>query len=120
LTQTDLARLLGVEDDWVLFWEREASPLPTSYLSELGAMGLDTARLAHGQPGVWFSGADLPDERLLRYCWQGLAGETKTQLRSVLREEIIEFAEPLADNGVVVFEDAVSDTLPPPKPKPER
>jgi len=68
-----------------LDWEREAFPLPSSYLSELAEIGLDTARLTLGAPGVWLPGSLLPDERLLRYCWQGLPVEVKAALLGQLR-----------------------------------
>jgi len=73
LTQTDLALLLSVDAEWVFLWEREALPLPSSYLCELVEIGMDTVRLALGAPGVWLPGSLLPDARLLRYCWRGLS-----------------------------------------------
>jgi len=84
LTQTDLALLLAVDAEWVLDWEREALALPSSYLSELAEIGMDTARLTLGAPGVWLPGSLLPDERLLRYCWQGLPQATKDRLQATL------------------------------------
>jgi len=84
LTQADLAQLLGVDAVWVRAWETERHPLPSSYLYELGAMGMDTARLTLGQPGVWLPDSLLPDARLLRYCWRGLPVEVKALLRGKL------------------------------------
>jgi len=66
-------------------WEREALPLSSSYLHELGSMGIDTARLALGAPGVWLPGSLLPDARFIRYCWQGLPQSEKDDLRTTLR-----------------------------------
>jgi len=76
-----MIRALCVEAEWVSDWEAEARPLPSSTLSELAEMGMDTARLALGAPGVWLPGSLLPDARFIRYCWRGLPIDAKAALR---------------------------------------